>query len=282
MKKLLSILAILLSSILLHAQQDIPIKGNGPIFIMGRGLTWSGSGVGSINNNWIIQSPSLQTGVCLFLHNNDSSSHQVNFGSLTTPDPAVSTYQGNTTNWVASSNVGFGSMITPANLTSSTFIPFGAAASVVIPISAGSGSGTVDFFALQSSQSCTYAVPPVNCNQTISVTLAASNGGGVLLGTVNSRNIVVCDLSITFTAAPTAAFNPGITIGYSAVSNCSSGITNVWQIPVTANEVTPMVFGSNIHGLIFPPNAGAGLTLCATTGAFGAVSAQVNLTYALF
>src|SRR5271169_5269799 len=97
MKRLLFLLGLLCG--LAAAQVDIPIGAVGPIKDIARNVTWAGSGVSAINNNYIFTPSYTFETACIFVTNNDASPHQPVVQSFGTGDQNVTKYQGNTGAW---------------------------------------------------------------------------------------------------------------------------------------------------------------------------------------
>jgi len=159
MKKILQSLLLLLAAVPALAQQDINIVGGtSPYIVIGRGLNWSGSGFGNIQNNFIFTPTGPDVGFCLFLaNNNPSSSHSVTVAVSQNGDPALKSFNGFQGRWNTVPTSSTFPITVAANSVSGINYKTSASANIVVTFSGTSAQAgspdTVDVFAVQTTQS---------------------------------------------------------------------------------------------------------------------------------
>jgi hypothetical protein len=143
----------------IFAQQDIPIVGgSNPYIIIGRSITWGGSGFGNLGNNFIFQPVTPDEGFCLFVSNNNpTSSHTFTVVVSQTGDPALTTFTGFAQKWSTVPTTS--SFPVTVNASSMVGLNYKTSASAAINVrfsgnttQAGSPD-TADVFAVQTTQS---------------------------------------------------------------------------------------------------------------------------------
>lgn len=146
-----TLLALLLVSPV-AAQQDINITSTGAYADLGRGLAWANSGVGGMNNNYLFTPQDSNEGVCVYVYNNDSSSHNFTLQAFQSGDQRITSYKGNTSKWIGTGQTGATFLTISATFQLATFFQVASAAKVAVVISGGSGAGTADVFLVQSQK----------------------------------------------------------------------------------------------------------------------------------
>lgn len=153
------VFALLLVSARAQTPQDIQvIGGTNPYIIIGRGIAWSGSGPGNLNNNFIFSPVDPNQGFCLFLSNNNpSSSHNVTVAVAQTGDPALKFFQGFAQKWFTVPTVTAFPVTVPAlgivGINYKTTASAGITVSFSGAILQAGSPDTVDVFAVQTNQS---------------------------------------------------------------------------------------------------------------------------------
>lgn len=157
--------AMIFVPLLARAQQDIQVTGGtNPYTIIGRGLTWGGSGINQVNNNFIFHPTDPNEGFCLFVSNNNtSSSHTFTVAVYQTGDPAQSLFTGFSQRWfLVATNTAF-----PVTVNANAIVGINykttASAGISVNISGSTtqtGSpDTADIFAVQTNQSSCGSLP---------------------------------------------------------------------------------------------------------------------------
>lgn len=155
---LLTLTALLALSLLfatLGRSQNVEVAGNGPIYTLGRGLTWTGSGGTSINQTFDFTPQRPADGFCLILANHGTGTNSVVYYPTETPDPSVRSNTNpvlaNSTTYIASNIVeGTGTAtVTGAGMQPVAFFTTMIASRAAINFSTGNGSGTVDAFIVE-------------------------------------------------------------------------------------------------------------------------------------
>lgn len=145
------LLLSLLFSLSLFGQIDISVSPRNNYVLFGRGMLWTGSGltnnVPNINNNFLIGSILPDTGLCVYIYNNDSSAHSFNMLAYETGDPGVITFANNSSKW-QQLNTGFFSQTVAATSLQTNFIKTAGAARIAIVVNSGSGTGNADMYAV--------------------------------------------------------------------------------------------------------------------------------------
>ena len=150
---------VTLLSLCAVAQQDIVIVGGtSPYIVIGRGLNWSGSGFGNIQNNFIFTPTGPDVGFCLFLQNNNpTSAHSVTVAVAQTGDPGLKSFQGVTGKWNTVPTSSTFPISVPAGTVSGINYKTSASANITVTFSGTSAQAgapdTVDVFAVQTTQS---------------------------------------------------------------------------------------------------------------------------------
>jgi hypothetical protein len=140
----------LLHSVAVVAQQDLQVSSTGPYLDLFRGSTWTGSGTGAVNNNFLFTPQDSNEGVCVYLYNNDSGSHSFTIKASQSGDQRITAYSGNTSKWITTGQVGSTTLTVSATSQVAIFFSIASAAKVAITFSGGSGSGTADAYLVQS------------------------------------------------------------------------------------------------------------------------------------
>jgi hypothetical protein len=95
--------ALFFFPLIARAQQDITITGGSganPFIIIGRSISWAGSGPGNLNNNFIFSPVDPNQGFCLFISNNNpTNSHTVSVTVSQTGDPSLQQFIGFAQKW---------------------------------------------------------------------------------------------------------------------------------------------------------------------------------------
>lgn len=230
MRKLLSIFLLLCASVAV-AQIDIPITAIGPYRDLARNVTWANVGQGSINNNYVLTPAFSNEGFCVYLQNNDTSSHSVNVAYFGTGDQTVTQYTGNTSKWVPAGPSG--TVVTAASSTSIQFVRVQGVAKFVVSISTGTAAGTVTATVAESlnGTACGGILASGQlCPITSSNTPITSTGTSVitLLNNIPGQRVYVCGVIINAAVAYTA---PGtIKIQWGSSGTCTSPGNDVFDL----------------------------------------------------
>ncbi len=128
-------------------------------------------------------------------------------------------------------------------------------------------AGTVNAWYSASSGPVGYAAPAVNSSGPVSPVQCDIGGQGTfapnitsdLLGVFPGLTDYICEMTVSFSAAPTAGT---LTLGYAPTSACTSPVL-IWQMQITAN--TPQVFqvGGPLGAFLQTPASGT--AVCVTT-----------------
>jgi hypothetical protein len=190
-----------------YAQQDITVNGRGPYVDLGRGLKWTGSGAGAINNNFLFSPLSPDLGTCVFVANTDVSLHTFALAVYHTGDPRKIAFGANTAAWVQDGStmaaVTFGSGNAGATL--GNYYPPSGAARMAVSITGGTGSGAADVYVVQT----TAAACSGQFNQITSAsgckyqafTISGAGYQNVVTNSSSTKSIHVCYLSMGMGAA---------------------------------------------------------------------------------
>lgn len=149
-----------------EAQTDnfIASGSTSPYLVLGRGLVWGGQGLGTVGQNFIFHPVDPNQGFCVFVFNNNpSNSHSFSITVAQTGDPAIQTYQGNTSHWVAVPTT----QTFPISVLNNSLLGVNykttASAGIVISFTgnatAAGSPDTADIFTVQTSQSSCGAIP---------------------------------------------------------------------------------------------------------------------------
>ncbi len=169
---------------------DVLISQRGPYLSLAYKAAWGNSGQGGTDNNYIFTPLDPNQGMCLFVSNNDTSSHSFTLAVYQTGDPNVVSYSNSAGRFAQNSIVGTISPVGPG-ATASAFVHSSAAARVSVNISGSSGTGTADIYVVEtSSGSCGPVASGLTATQgaqasnttlaTNPITVAGVNGGTIL------------------------------------------------------------------------------------------------------
>jgi hypothetical protein len=146
-------------------QQDIKVVGGtNPYIILGRNMSWVGSGFGNIGNSFIFTPTSPDEGFCLFVtNNNPTNSHTFSVVVSQTGDPGVGSFQGNQFKWSSvPTSATFPLTVNPAAVVGINYKTT-ASANIAVTFSGNIGAAgnpdTVDVFAVQTTQRSCGALP---------------------------------------------------------------------------------------------------------------------------
>jgi hypothetical protein len=157
---------ILLFAISAIAQVDVQVPWKGPFGDIYRGAQWGVSGVGGVNNAFIIQLPSPQLGGCAFVRNNDVAQHSFKLNAYITSDQKAIGYYTNTSSWQqikvgipAYYNANPNIQVGAGSLGTFSFSP-ASGSRVALVISGSSSSGTTDlFYSFGNPSPCSAVIP---------------------------------------------------------------------------------------------------------------------------
>jgi|FLYL01.1.fsa_nt_gi hypothetical protein len=124
---------------------DIAVRQSGPYLVLGKNLPWSSR----FNDTWVFQPQNPDQGICIFVSNNDSSSHTFTLNVWQTGDPTIRQYTGNESRFRPDIIQGEYSPVA-ANSTVTAYVHTSAAAVVALQTSGGSGSGTADIYVVMT------------------------------------------------------------------------------------------------------------------------------------
>lgn len=172
---------------------DIVLTVKGPYLTVGTGLNWNSTGANGTDNNYLFTPSTPDTGVCLFIVNNDTSAHGVTPLVFQSGDPRVNTYTGQSGRYVAVNVQGYPTGGTPINVAANTALGFfakiNAAARVSVNLTTTGAGGTADIYITETTsgscggvQSGAFAVQGA---QTTSSNFAANP---LIIGGVESAN----------------------------------------------------------------------------------------------
>ena len=182
MKKAIQLLVILFLAISTFAQVDIRVPWRGPFGDVGRGLVWGASGIGGVNNAFIIELPAPQTSACLFVRNNSAATaHTFTLRAYTSSDQTAKGFYLSLSRWEPLNIVSpawnpLGTVIYSVPVAGNApgiaggLIAFsigpasgGRVAFVFSGSTVGGGTNTVDiFYSFGSPSPCSAFIPPPN------------------------------------------------------------------------------------------------------------------------
>jgi len=149
-----------------YAQQDIFVAGAGssPYTTIATNANWSGTGPGTVSNNFIFQPVDPNEGFCLFVtNNNPTNAHNFSVSVSQTGDPSLRQFTGKTGQWFSvPTNLAFPVSVA-ANSTSGINYKTTASAGIVVTITGNSGAAgspdTANIFAVQTTASACGSLP---------------------------------------------------------------------------------------------------------------------------
>lgn len=268
-KKIFSILFLLALCSQLFAA-DTRVAGGATYGYLGQNLTWASG----INSDFVMDSVSPATGVCLSVINNDSGSHTATLKAFTTSQLSLVTFNSNPLGlWtqvsIAPSNSGSASYTFAATSVTQLYIRTTAAAHVTLSFSAGSGAGTVTL---------NYAQTPSPCgsgsNQGTTIggwavhdAPAAANpcntAAALVAGVPGIRHVVNC-VSIALTdSGGTAAVATAYDIRDGGTAGSCAAGTIVWNSALAVSAVAGSSAQVAVCGLNIASTAGNSLQVCA-------------------
>lgn len=295
MKKLFVFL--LLAASLCAAQNTIRISNPGPFHILAKAASFAGSGLGSLQNQWVYSAMPNATGACIYVQNNDLiNAHTVVVNAYTTPNPA---------NFNLWSNGGWQTApVIPsapapisiaANSTQGFYVPIIGAANVQI-VFGGDGvvAGNGNLFVIEQTgaNGCNgpaftvtgsgdassaflplHSAPFIQCDLSSSVTVAAGASGVIVAGVTN-RRIYICGFVAYVETAVTTSV--GQLIQTSTAQAACAGPTTIFKfgLPIAAGSVIAYGEGS---GLIMKP-VDNGKAVCLNNGDTGG-SVTISVSY---
>jgi hypothetical protein len=257
------------------AVADVRIPGGANYQIVGRGLTWAGTGVGAVNNNFIMDVVSPSSGMCLAVANNDTGSHSLTVNAFATSDLSQVTYTGSTGKW---NQVPFSPAATntiPASSMDQFYVNTTGAAHVTLAITGGSGTGTADIFISQTANFCGGGPTVSGCNKSQSVQVATATTSVVVPTPPTGQFIHVCAYQFSGSVTATAA----ITLANGTVGTCAAPGTTVWLYNAATGN-GPAELAVPAPSQLFQTTV-ATQPLCATNAGTGANQA-VSVSYAIF
>jgi hypothetical protein len=238
---------------LASAQIDIQVGGIGPVRDVVRNVTWANSGIGAFNNSYIFTPAFPNETACLYVSNNDSSSHALSLIWYVTGDQNVNTYQGNTGKWVPAANNVFQPSIA-ASVTKGFFASLQNASRVAIVASNGSSTGTVTLTLVESQLSvgCGNNVTNGQVVCPIMATVSIATGTTQQIATAQPGNQIATYICGGYVSTNTAfAATGSIQFTYGTGTTCGTGTGNLYTIATGTG--TPMY-------LLFPQLPGGFLT----------------------
>jgi hypothetical protein len=279
------------------AQTDIPVAQIGPYVTLVRQASWGVSGVGGINNGFVFTPYLPDTGVCVEIFNNSTTSNTFTFTSYVAVDPMLVGIYSNSAAW---STVNSATLNILGTSPLFIFVKSAGAAKVELVISGSAviAGGTVDLVVAQAQSGCAAlgggaanlrsttfpntgstvnagSSAGIFCDQTFFVSALASGATAEVTGGNVGENVHVCAYSISGPTQTTSAdltFEPGGT-----ASSCTGPGPTVWD--VTAAIGIPNYALSAAQGQLF--QVATGKALCFTNTGTGS-PVTLDVTYAVF
>jgi len=156
-----------------QATTDVLTTNGGLFFDLARNVSWGVSSKGGINNNFIFSPYNGQLGTCVWMvNNNPVSAHTFNLFAFSTGDPSVTSFTGQSSQWLPASifNISAPGGVFGGNLSSAIqpsaietfFIPTRGVARFTVSItgttsSVGSPDTATLFVTFTSTSSCNYS-----------------------------------------------------------------------------------------------------------------------------
>jgi hypothetical protein len=248
------ILLTLLSALLLppasSAQIDIRISGAGPIRYLAQNVAWSGSGAGTLANAYIFTPQFTNEGVCLYVADlGNTGGGNLTLNTFIVGDQKVINYYtaNNQSAWVPTGPQNATVRAVSQGATAAFYVSLqGASRAAVVITSTSGGSGgagvTVSMVEAANQTGCgNIPVSQVACTSLFTVSSLASSTSVQVWSGVSGEAPYVCNLTISFAAAP-ATGSVNLIIGTG--STCASQTVNVFTIATGPN--TPLV--NTFHG----------------------------------
>lgn len=278
----LPLLAALLLSLPVFAQQDIVIANSGPYFIIANNAAVGVSGVGGLNNNFIISpSPAWSGGFCLQAQNTSAGvSVAATLTISQAANPQTTIFTGNTNQWRTSARI-FINLAPNGNQL--YYIPVSGASRYVFGFTGSAGGGPVNIAAVQSPSGCLsgfnngtgLSALAFNCTLATQQTVATATTVK-LVATNGLAAIHICSYSVSVGGAAVAAATNLFISGTGAT--CGTGTSNLWALrtgTTTAQQFSMIA----ANGQIFQNVNGD--DLCYTDAGTTAGSI-VSISYAIF
>jgi hypothetical protein len=247
MKRLFLVFVLLCASA--FAQVDIPINTIGPIRDLARNWLWTGSGTGTLNNNYIFTPTYTNEGVCIGLANNDTvNGHSFTIFVYGTTDQTVHSYQSNQGAWallgpVSNLPTGGGSVGLLVSQTKNVFVASNGMASMAVVITGGgsTGTGTITIVESPNGTACGNATSgPVYCPLTLSVAVTGSGVTPVLANSAGQATYV-CGITVTASGALAAG---NIQFEYGTGATCTTPFVYYQLLTATTSPVFMSMDGS--------------------------------------
>lgn len=277
MKRLLTICSLLFS-LSCFGQIDIQRTVRGSNLDLGRAMPWTGSGysgnvdssgrpIPNFNNNFVVGVVDPDTGVCLYVSNNDASSHTFNIAISQSGDVQATTFTGNTGRWqLLQTNFSTG---VGASSTAITYFKTSGAARVAVALSGGSGSNTADVYIVLTKSGGCALIAPLNTFGDLEATsyynsqafffantVTTPTAGQVILSIVqNSPQRTVFFDYMIISCAATCIENVNVT--GTAGSGCTGGTSSSLTSPNVVSTST-VQFGCSVAP---GPTAGSPITI---------------------
>lgn len=193
-------------------QADQIVRQSGPYLTLGKNLTWASQ----INDIWVFTPQNPDQGICIFVSNNDSSSHTFTLEVFQTGDPSLRQYTGNQSRYRPDIIQGTYSPVA-ANSTVTAYVHTSAAARAAVKISGGSGSGTADVYVVMTAAP---GCGPVNAgamtvqgatpdSQTLNLDYGPVIVGGRSQAGI-AKNMMISSLGAPFTIPDYRCFQSGL------------------------------------------------------------------------
>jgi len=258
------------------AQIDIPIGQVGPYITLARNVTWTGSGITGLNNNYIFTPTTPDQGVCFYFENTDTVAHTFSFAIAESGNPAQTLFAGNTLLWVYLVQT---SATVQPNSDYPYFIKASGAARLALQVTNGTSTGAANVYAVFTNQNCgRQTQTPLYCPFDTSLIVATGTSGTLVTG-APSAGVHICSYMVTIGGATVTSATNTLT----TATSCGTPLGTVTQ---WRNGAVPAVFAQAGSGQdLFPQSAAGsgvmGRSLCYTDG--GTTSGStVHVTYAQF
>jgi hypothetical protein len=257
------------------AVADIRIPGGATYQVIGRGITWAGTGVGAVNNNYILDVISPSSGMCVNVQNNDTLAHTYTLNAFETSDLQLVTYTGVTGRWnpiPVSPGVNGN---TAASSTDQFFVNTSGAAHVVIAIAGGAGASTADITIAQTANFCGAGQTTNGCNLSKGVQIATATTAVIVPTPPAGQFIHVCAYNLSGQVTTTAVIN----IANGTGGACAALGTTLWLINAATGNSSNML-AVTAPSQLFQTTV-ATQPLCANNAGTGANQA-LSVSYAIF
>lgn len=254
---------------------DVRIPGGATYQTVGRAINWAGTGVGNLNNNYILDVVSPSSGMCVNVQNNDTGAHTYTLNAFETSDLQLVTYTGVTGRWnpipVSPGTAGN----TAASSTDQFWVNTSGAAHVVITFAGGAGVGNADITIAQTPNFCGGGITTAGCSLSRGVQIPTAGNAVIVSAPGAGLFIHVCAYNTSGQVTTTSV----LSIYTGTAAACAVPGTQLWLINASTGNSSNML-AVTAPSQLFQTNV-ANQPLCASNAGTGANQA-VSVSYAIF